>query len=283
MKKKEDWFRLDYAFYDDPCIQRLIETQGSKAMTVYMVIISLIYEGDGYIPAQPSTMQRISEITREDIDTVKKIINSCFNISVGGENRCLLRHDPVSKRLTSDRVDRELSYRKDLKESYAKRGRKGAEKRYGVDSLAISSVTVKQIVKPQAQLGEPLNNTKNDGSLARSFVIAHDTHDNVLGSMPNTEKQVPLVAPFLVVREKDELKRKVIYWAQFRDEFPFDWRKVNASRVKTKEEKAFMELTELEQVHALQGISIFFEQFAPCVPFDYIRCKFWTHIKHDQL
>lgn len=105
VKSGLDYFPFDIDFFQDLRIRKLIKYQGGKAVTVYALLLCIIYK-DGYYSRWDEELPFIiSELSGYDEAYIREVINCCMNI--GLFSRSLFESDRV---LTSKGI--QLRYQK---------------------------------------------------------------------------------------------------------------------------------------------------------------------------
>ena len=132
-KKGLEYFSLDVSFYWDIKIRKLVRRKGGQALTVYIILLCLIYENGYYLIWDDDLPFIISESIDYDEDTIIDIINYC--VEVGLFNKELYDKDRV---LTSHSIQER--YKSAC--SVTKR-RLSPDLPYQLISLSPSSTTVK--------------------------------------------------------------------------------------------------------------------------------------------
>lgn len=77
-----EYFPFDIDFFQDLRIRKLIKYQGGKAVTVYALLLCLIYKGGYYIRWDDELPFVISEQTGYDEAYIQEVINCCVNIGL---------------------------------------------------------------------------------------------------------------------------------------------------------------------------------------------------------
>ena len=77
-----DYFPFDIDFFSDIKIRKLIRSQGGKAVTVYVLLLCLIYESGYYLRWDKELPFIIWEQTGYDEAYIQEVINSCLTIGL---------------------------------------------------------------------------------------------------------------------------------------------------------------------------------------------------------
>ena len=82
MKKGLDYFSLDVSFYRDIKLRKLVRRKGGSALTVYTILLCIIYENGYYLEWDDDLPFVISEATDFEEDKITDIINYCIEVGL---------------------------------------------------------------------------------------------------------------------------------------------------------------------------------------------------------
>lgn len=86
LKKGLDYFALDVSFYRDIKIRKLIRRKGGEALSVYIILLCMIYDDGYYIAWDEDLSFVISEVTTFDEVHINDIIQYCVEIDLFDKN-----------------------------------------------------------------------------------------------------------------------------------------------------------------------------------------------------
>ena len=92
-KKGLEYFSLDVSFYWDIKVRKLVRRKGGKSLTVYIILLCLIYENGYFLSWDDDLPFIISEVSGFEEDTIIDIINYC--VEVGLFNKDMYERDGV--------------------------------------------------------------------------------------------------------------------------------------------------------------------------------------------
>lgn len=82
IKKGLDYFNMDVSFYRDIKLRKLIRRKDGKALSVYVVLLAIIYEDGYYINYDEDLPFVLSEILGYEEDTISDIISYCIEVGL---------------------------------------------------------------------------------------------------------------------------------------------------------------------------------------------------------
>lgn len=82
IKQGLDYFPFDVDFYQDLKIRKLIKYQGGKAISVYTLLLCIIYRNGYYIRWDKELPFMISELTGYTEANIQEVIECCMNIGL---------------------------------------------------------------------------------------------------------------------------------------------------------------------------------------------------------
>ena len=122
MKKETFYFSHDYSCTNDPKIQALIGEHGAKGYGIFWRIVEMLHEDpDHKIILKPYVFSAIASLFKEDIKTIKSVIDYCVET-------CEL-FEKEDDAIFSLRVLDNLKKRESIRESRSKAGKRSAQVR----------------------------------------------------------------------------------------------------------------------------------------------------------
>lgn len=82
IKKGLDYFNMDVSFYRDIKLRKLIRRKDGKALSVYVVLLAIIYEDGYYINYDEDLPFVLSEILGYEEDTISDVISYCIEVGL---------------------------------------------------------------------------------------------------------------------------------------------------------------------------------------------------------